>query len=277
MFIKKLVKPFLGIFIILSFLASCGSNGHNFVSGADVSLLTDDITNEVSFRLDTSLSLGQASIPNLRFNIPHPETGFTVGTIELITTLNGGNRVMLDLDLLSVLDLESTVIESLPNGTALPISGLTRSLKIDIGRGVFLYLATTEEISVVGFSFGVKQFKELSKLVVIGNTLNYFQNFQIDEISGTAGIYSQRDSDKNSGLAIFFDVTNAINPSDLFRGNSEAEGESEGEGEGDDESLIPRAINTIAFKNEIPTKSQRKKIKKHLYKLHKRKTKLIIE
>ena len=247
----SILKPtqILVTLTLLMALVSCGSN-KPMVN--DVQVSTTLVGSEIMLNLTADLGIGNLQLPNASLPIILPKDGREIGQVSLVGSLSGKNLLSIDINLSEVSNLEMASVR-LPNGAMIPLIADNAVLVIPV-KNVQVYLSLVEGAQILGVAVPIKSFDSLGRKV---GTSALMPIFSKNGNLGAAGIYTSRTSGQN-GIAVITDISGKLK--DIAVPST---------------GTIPQMQQTeISFKSSSPTRSQKKKIDRELYKLHKKKRRL---
>jgi hypothetical protein len=194
-------------------LSACGSSSSVSSIVSTIQLSTQDfLITDISLPIvdpnNPSIEYGSISLNN---SICMPNT----------TCTSGGGELVIDVDLTQAADLQS-VSDLLPNGTAIPISGLTASsvLAFDVGgTGGKVYLDLAQGQELVGVAL---PFSELNGVGAYVPGVDIFSPFTVSDVSGVVGIFAGAGSDE-TGIALFADLSSVMSSSSAAAASASAE------------------------------------------------------
>lgn len=186
-------------------MTACSSSG-SWVSGATLSATQKNGDEWV--QLSTQLSTGSMSMTSISMPVMNPQNlSEEVGEIDIIDNLTGGATLNLSVDLTAIMSLPITTSSTLPNGTAIPISGVNAqnwiALPVANGKSI-LYLNADLQTKTIALGAAVS----ISQLQ-IGVPASILLPFSVSNVSGVAGIYTGMAAGQ-SGLAIFVDASSLL-------------------------------------------------------------------
>lgn len=187
-------------------LTACSKNA-NWVSGASLSTSTQNGDQYV--QLSTQLNTGGIGLIPITLPVLNPQNPSQVlGEITIKSGL-GGSTSELDIavDLSTVLQLPNGGMGTLPNGTSIPVAGVTASNWISLpvansSSRLYLNLDLTNKKVVMGAAISIDQLS-------IGLPANLLLPFSASNISGVAGIYTGV-AKGQSGFALFVDASQLL-------------------------------------------------------------------
>lgn len=248
MSIFKLSKV-LVLSISLTLFVSCGSD-RPMVNNVDVS--TTVVDGDVLLNLTTDLGIGNLQLPNAVIPIILPKDGREVGQVSLVGSLGGQNILSIDINLSDAGNLELASVR-LPNGAMIPLIADNPVLRIPV-KNVEVYLSLVEGAQVLGVAVPIKSFDSLGKKV---GTSALMPIFSKNGTIGAAGLYTSREKGKN-GIAVVADIS----------------GKLSGIPELNTVPVIQMQQAEINFQSASPSRSQKKRIDRELYKLHRKRKQL---
>lgn len=185
----------------LSLFSTACSKIHRIVTGASLSTMMqngDDYA-QLSVSLDTgSMSLVPLSLPIYN---PHDKTQ-QIGEVDVQVS-----QINVLVDLTSVLAAQDVSNGKLPNGTAIPVSGVSSQnwIAIPINNGkstLYLNLDSQAKKASLGVAINIDQLS-------IGIPADLLEPFSASNISGVAGIYTGA-AKGQSGFAVFVDASSLL-------------------------------------------------------------------
>jgi len=176
---------------------SCGKSSVK-VTKVDLEQRIDSVTEKIWFDVRTELSMGNTTLPNLKFPIQLPGKGL-VGGLEI-----GQNFIFVTINLSEVAKLRA--YESvLPNGERLPLINDNQVVILEAGAGkkIKIYLSLTAGSKATGITIPINEFDKLGAELKTPSSL--FLPFDLAGTNVLAGIYTSPDAGKN-GLGVFVDL-----------------------------------------------------------------------
>jgi hypothetical protein len=190
-------------------LAACSGQG-NFVSGVQVSSFQQ--SGDQYGQVNVNLSTGSLVMPSVSF--PIVRSSSTIGSVALEGGVSGVSTLVLDLDVSKLVKLPVAAGNpTLPNGTALPVAGVTPSsvYTFPIGTsGSEAYISL--QSGVVGVAFVIPQF-------TVGAVADLLLPFSFNNVTGVAGVFTGQTASK-SGFALFADISSLLTSLGLSIGTS---------------------------------------------------------
>jgi hypothetical protein len=267
-------KPLLFTLFLSPILTSCGggSSDHQVVTDLSLSASTED--GDVYAAIEADFDLGNLTLPTLQFPVIHPKTGAMLGEIFLEATLDGRNTIELNVNISEAAQINGVQSSLMPNGQPIPVGGIDQntvtSLPID-SINASVYLALAPQTAMAGFAIPIQQFDGIGQQV---GGVNFFPAFTIGDVRGVAGIFTSAESGK-SGLALFIDLSSVIDPNNFLEnialdGPELAELKSNG-------STLKSSNVPLFYIDQVPSRRNKQKIEKALYKLHRRRIELSLQ
>jgi hypothetical protein len=198
-------------------LSACGSSSNVSSIVSNIQLSSYEQNGDLYAQVETQLSTQDFLITDLSLPIVDPNNpSIEYGSISLnnsicmpnTTCSGGGGELVIVVNLTEAAGLQS-VSDLLPNGTAIPISGLTASdvLAFDVGgTGGKVYLDLTQGQEVVGVAL---PFSELNGVGAYVPGVDIFSPFTVNDVSGVVGIFAGAGSDQ-TGIALFADLSSVM-------------------------------------------------------------------
>lgn len=266
--LKFVVKSVL-VLPLLFTLVSCGSQ-KPMVS--DIQVVPQYVDNDVYVSISADLSLGNVTLPQVGFPIYMPKTFEEIGNLTMLTTVNGGNKLNIEINLSSIIYLEAREAR-LPNGSILPLIGTNKTIEIPIQDKLILYVTFGDGVAAVGVAIPFSTLDGLGRSV---GTTSLFPVFNIKNVFGAAGLYTSKEAGKN-GFGLFADISNVMEPVmflDLGESISQSKSMSQRFSEKTSASLSEKV--NLNYSSIIPSSSKEKKINREMYKLHSKRKRLSI-
>ncbi|MBF0299368.1 MAG: hypothetical protein HQK51_11650 [Oligoflexia bacterium] len=216
----KITQGMITIALILSlaFFVSC-KNGDGTVKPQiikDVKLTTSLVDGDVWLGVGATFDLGAMSFTSIKLPIIDPYDKTRVyGEINFAPTFSGNyNAIEIKVNLSDCAKIPGSSA-TLPNGNALPMSGLDgRVVALDIDQiHSKIYLALDHNLTLLGFAISIKEFDVVAQYV---GGANIFLGFSIpgvngsDYIKGNVGLYTSLNTSYESGLAFFVDISSVM-------------------------------------------------------------------
>jgi hypothetical protein len=247
------LKSLLLLIAMVSFV-SCGSQAPMI---QDIKVSTSQVHGDIIASLSADLSVGNLQLPNASVPIMLPKDGRQIGTLHLQAAA-GINKIIVDINISETANLELEQVR-LPNGNMLPIIGENQVIKVPVGNGIEVFISLSSNSAALGFAIPIKQFDSIGEKV---GTTSLMPLFNKNGILGAAGVYTSKTAGKN-GFALVADVSSLLGK--MVKSNIL-----------EDHSLRQMQMEQVDldFTEHKPSKRMEKKIRKALYKLHKRKSKL---
>lgn len=238
---------------IFSFLVSCGSQ-RPMISDFNVESVTDQ--GEVLVSMDAVLSIGNVSLSDITLPIIIPRSQKEVGSISMYTNLEGQNKFEIEINLSQIANI-SVVSATLPNGNSLPLIRDNDVIVIPVADKAKVYLAFSNGVAALGATVSIKGLDSVGQST---GTASLFPNFNINQVIGSAGIYTSRTRGQN-GFGIFADISNIIDTRDLLGADAKfAQLESS-------ENDLKLNYSSIS-----PSRSTKRRLDRKLYRLHRKKS-----
>lgn len=253
--------------------SGCGANvspGSGMVNNIQVKSYT--LGSDQWLQMDTVLNTNGFQMSSINVPITDPrDHSVTYGNVSVASSLCNTKPCAYTVNLSVALNvtqasLSHTLDAYLPNGTAVPIGG------IDASKIISLPIATTafsnsriyfafDTVTGVGMVGAALTFSALDPVGHYVPGLNYFQPFQINNVSLSAGLFVGSETN-TTGIGLFVDISNLMKPQG---------------------SLLARAMDSLGskssastpsghltFKTLTPSKSKLKKLGLQLNNLSKR-------
>lgn len=246
---KSMIVLFLGSVGLAaagSVLTGCGTAGSglsSIVTAVQVKTYTSN--NDLYGQLSASLNTGSLLIAGISLPIldPHDPT-ITYGTVSLnsmfcTSTPCSGSELDIQLDITQVLR-SSAEINTLPNGTTLPLGGLgnTSIVGLNVGSSqAKVYVGVGGKVAVLGVALA---FKEFDKIGGYAPGIDVFQPFTLGTVNGSVGIFTGAKTGQ-SGIALFVNMSGLIPSSVTTQGLVEIAAPAT--------SVAPLTFETIAPKS----------------------------
>lgn len=253
-------------------VASCGKQSNQFMRDINVQSYYQD--SDIYLAVDAQMDFGAMSLPAVNLPVNHPRTGENLGALELGVLAGGKNFIKLSFNLSAVTSLQASMAQ-LPNGASLPLIYANQVVEIPIGgsAGIKLYLSFVDGAQAIGIAVPIKPFDVVGQSV---GTTSLFPIFNIQNIVGSAGLFTSKNAGQN-GFGVFVDLTNVL--SDIIKRDLAATTSHQDVSARMTKRMISASGYSIAsgelnYSTIDVTNSQKKKIDRELYRLHKRKTKL---
>lgn len=183
------------------FMSACGQdNASNAFKNVSISKVDQNGNAVVTLRTEVgseNVIFQAATLP-----IVDPKTGKEYGTISMERTLDGKNILVLNANVTGIHLGNYLADNKLPNGTNVPVAGLSRLIAVQAGKSSRVYLGTNASADtwVLGLAVAVKEFDSLGNQ--LPGTAVFFNLDQNAGAKGLGGFFTSTESGK-SGLAIF--------------------------------------------------------------------------
>ncbi|MDR3606447.1 MAG: hypothetical protein P4M08_03600 [Oligoflexia bacterium] len=216
-----MLKSFIGNKALLSLAAltavaletGCGSSSSsvgNMVSGVKVSssVQNGDIWASLTANLNTnSFILAGLQVPIVDPQNPSIEYG-QISLTETLCTGSGicqnGGQLSLSVDLTAVAKLPNLEGTDLPNGTPIPLSGLSSLIALPIGNtNGKVYVDFSSGKAVIGVAFPFKALNSVGQYVP---GLDIFDAVNFGSVNAYVGIFAGSQSDQ-TGIALLVDAS----------------------------------------------------------------------
>jgi hypothetical protein len=197
------------------FSPNCG--GKNPISQlvTHLAVKTSVINGDDWVQASATINTGGFQMAGVNAPITDPNTQVEYGQITLVPTLSSATQQSADL----TISIDTTQIShlpnataTLPNGTALPVGGLSNATTIAIpiaNTGAELYFAFGRGVALLGAAMS---FSALDPAGKYGAGVDLFQPFAIGSIEVLAGIYGGA-LPNTTGVGVFMDLSSVINQS----------------------------------------------------------------
>ncbi len=218
MFKPQLLPKFTVSLFALSVVmlqTGCGSGGVPAVL-SDLQVSSSVQNGDVYATLSTNLSSSGFIISSLNLPIVDPkDPAIEYGQVAISPTVCAsgtvcvdGSELSLSINLTEVANL-NTGSTTLPNGTAVPLSGLTSLIGLPIGTtGGTVYIDLTSNTAVIGVAF---PFAALNGVGAYVPGLDIFDTVAFGNVDAYVGLFAG--SAKNqTGIAIFVNASSVIYP-----------------------------------------------------------------
>lgn len=212
--------PILAITASALIATGCGQNGNSGMASMvqNMQIRTYDVNGETYAELTTQLSTGNMILSGVDLPIVdphHPERIY--GHLALRSSfcqagkICAGNELSIALNVSQITRSDSAAlrVNTLPNGTPIPIGGLQGStvLGLPIGKtGALAYLGYGDNVALVGAAL---PFKQLDKVGGYVPGVNIFQPFGSDKVNGIVGIFTGAGPGQ-TGIGLFVDFYSAM-------------------------------------------------------------------
>jgi hypothetical protein len=258
------IVRFSVILTLLISIASCGKNRPKTIKDIKVNSYYEN--SDVFISVDAKLNFGAMQLPQISLPIINPKGGGNLGHIEMGLVAGGDNYLKLAFNLSSVTPLQA-VGAKLPNGGTLPLIAHNKVVEINIGRSksIKLYISFVDGAYALGVAVPIKSFDGIGSTV---GTTSVFPIFNINQVIGAVGVFTSSQSGKN-GFGLFTDLTNVID--DLMKRDIRSDVN------GNKRSVSRRSRKGLLnYSSQATSSRKQKRIDKGLYKLHRKRSHLII-
>jgi hypothetical protein len=190
----------------------CGKQGQGgLAKSVQIRTYTQDgdIWGEVVANFET----GGLTFPALTLPIFDPKVpGVSYGTVSFRPILSGGTELVVAVNISDIANVQN-VMTTLPNGTPIPVGGLSQCTTVGLpvgGTKTIVYVALGEGCAMVGVALAIKELDNVGQHV--GLPLNFFPAFDFGNgVRGIAGVFTGTTSG-SSGIALFVDFAGAMAP-----------------------------------------------------------------
>lgn len=186
---------------LVAVASSCSAKSYNLVSHADFGTETD--AGDLMGTLNVYLNTNGLPFPSIQIPVANPKKASEI--FGQVSITNGGavTQVEVKVDLAMLAHIQGANSSAMPNGGTIPITGLSSStvMSFPIGGGASrVYLGISSgKLVLAGVALVVSEF---DKLANIGLPLNVFYPFKINNLNGSAGIFTGIGAG-SSGIAAF--------------------------------------------------------------------------
>jgi hypothetical protein len=211
---KKIV---LGLFVCSVVLLQNGCSSSSVGSTVSGLTVSSSVQNgDVWASLNADLSSSGFIISSLNVPIVDPKnTSIEYGQISLSpvvcssgTVCVEGSQLSLSINLTAVAALPTTTTD-LPNGTPVPLSGLTNLIGLSIGKtGGVVYLDLSSNTAVIGVAF---PFAALNGVGTYVPGLDIFDTLSFGNVPAYIGVFAGSGTNE-TGLALFVNASSVIYP-----------------------------------------------------------------
>lgn len=193
------------LFTVVAALSACGNN--SIIEKVTVNTSQDNNQN-VWVSMDTQLNMGGLSFPSLTIPIANPRFPKEIlGKVTLQRTLEGKNNLLVDANLTEISNNQFANDNLLPNGNALPISGLNGVVSVRFNTSSKLYLGGSDTSMMFGVALAIPLFDSINKYIPGASTL--FLNLPTgSQVDGLGGVFIGNTG--SSGIGLFIKVPNSI-------------------------------------------------------------------
>lgn len=184
---------------VLLVLVSCGSNKP---SVKDIKVEPRYEGADLYLSVSADLSIGNLSLQNISLPIIVPRSGENIGSISMVSQMDGANLLDIDLNVSAVANVQGQEAK-LPNGNPLPLIGSSQTIVIPVSKGAEIYLTLNNGQVAIGTAIPIKTLDQVGHNV---GTASLFPSFHIDKAMGSAGIFTSKTAGQN-GIGLFVDVS----------------------------------------------------------------------
>ena len=252
-------KFFVVVIMSSLLLTSCGGNS-GMVNGVQIG--TENIDGDIYLSLTTDLNIGNVQFAAAQIPIFDPDTREQLGSVSMVTDEFGQSSLQINVNLTRSSDFDLSSAQ-LPNGMMLPMIGQREVIVVPLGKGAELYISLTSASAIVGISIPVSGLDSIGRST---GPLTFMPFFNANNYRGAAGIYNSFNAGEN-GIAVVVDATEAL--SNLVKSN-ELEDQTY-------KMAQKQQSLDIDWDVEGASRSQERKVKRALYRLHKKGTVLSID
>lgn len=207
----KMLKHYLLLIPMSLIFVSCGGSSalNSIVNAVNINQIEEDgkITLDAEFQINAP----GITLPSITY--PVVVRGEQKGTVSLISNGPGQNAVRVSANITDLINLPEFADPNLPDGEQIPVIGIGNAnvIAIPLGDGGnTLYLATGNDVAMVGVAVIIKQLDALGRTILGVNT---FVPFQGNGFAGTAGFFTSVNPGE-SGIGIFLDVKGILDRGD---------------------------------------------------------------
>lgn len=203
----KLLKV-LFLFSVAIQITACGGGGASSVLKSITVNVNTDAEQNQWVDMDASLAMGKMQFPAIQLPIVDPKSPTTIlGELALQSTLTGENILSASVNLTAVLKRKMAQDNLLPNGTQIPVGGLTGVVGARVGGQSKVYIGTDGTQMMLGVAVAIREFDNIARFVP---GINVFLPFSPGHaVNGLAGVFTGLQSG-TSGLGIFLTVPNGV-------------------------------------------------------------------
>ncbi len=182
-------------------LSACSQTADRIIKNVEVTG-TQDKDNNTGLQLKAELGYSNLLFQNLTLPIGNN------GSMKMQQGTDGKSYVLLGLNLTKLRADKALADANLPNGAAIPVTGVSNLKAYAVGNHSRLYLGTVNSKWVIGLAVVVDKFDQIAKSVPSANIFLPFSKG-----NGTAGFFTNPQASK-SGFAFFVqtDVTVTQDP-----------------------------------------------------------------
>ena len=249
----------VSLIIILLSLASCGSQ-KPMVSDIEVESVTDQ--GEVFVSMEAVLSIGNVSLADLTLPIIVPRTQQIIGSVSMYTNMQGQNKFEIEVNLSAIANVNA-VVAQLPNGNTLPLIRDNDVIVIPIQNKANVYLAFSDGVAALGATVAIRGLDSVGQAT---GTASLFPTFNINQVVGSAGLYTSRENGKN-GFGIFADISSLIDTKDLLSKPVRFSRLAQ-------RQVVEHDNLRLNYNSINPTRRQKRKMDNKLYRLHRNRARL---
>lgn len=253
----------------------CGSGSSSGVGGllSGAQLSTYQQNGDTYAEFEVQLSTESFLISDIDLPILDPnDPSVTYGSISLNNALcmtgstctSGGGELIVSVNLTQIANLNTTS-DLLPNGTAIPISGLTASDVFALpigGSGGTVYLDLTSGQQMIGVAL---PFQELNGVGAYVPGADIFSPVSLGNVTGVVGIFAGAASGQ-TGIGVFADLASVLSSSNSVGVASSSAVEAKAE-----------VSSKLKMKSVTPSFSQEVKLYNSLSELNSRGTRLHLQ
>lgn len=209
---------------------------------------------DVIISVDADLSLGNVTLPATNIPIYLPSTWQDIGSVQMRVNGVGANNLKISLNLSAISQIEAQRA-LLPNGSTLPLIGENKTIVIPIQNKLNVYVSFGDGIAALGVAVPFKNLDGLGQNV---GTTALFPVFNIQNVFGTAGLYTSKTKGEN-GFALFADLSRVLDPVHFI-----------------DIGAVDNSLKSLNYHGYRPSESKKKVIDAQMLKLHQRRKRLIL-
>lgn len=195
----------LFLLVAISMLSACGSS-NSLVQSITVSTSVDQNQNQW-VNLDSKLKMGALQFPAMSIPIMNPKNVSEIlGKVSLSPGVDGTNLLSVQANLNQLHNNALAQDNLLPNGNAIPISGMTGVLSVKIKDKSKVYIGANANQFMIGLALVLPAFDSIGKYLP-GAGL-FLPLPQDAKVNGVAGVFTGGEG--QNGLGLFIVTPNTI-------------------------------------------------------------------
>ncbi len=188
-----------------AFLSACGNS--SLVEKISIQT-SHDLNQDTWVTLNTQLNMGALSFPGLAIPVPNPKIpSEMMARVQLQRTLEGKNILTVSANISEIEKIHLEQDNFLPNGSVIPVSGLTSIVAAKFNSNSKIYFGGSEQSIILGISLAIPLFDNIGKYLP---GVNLFLPLPAEsKIEGLGGVFTGGLG--QNGIGLFVKLPNRIN------------------------------------------------------------------